>query len=96
MDALNITNKGNNNATYMTMNAKPVNFMFDDLLSDCMIAKSLLVGKCPNCGKKKVKQVLLGTPATVDPMPRLVCGLQTMHIRKLLQKLMRQHPGVLA
>ena len=45
---------------------KACEFMFDEILLIADRAKPTR-RKCPNCGKKKVKQVLLGTPATVDP-----------------------------
>ena len=46
---------------------KACEFQFDELIR-MDDRKKPTRRKCPNCGKKKVRQVMLGTPPTVDPV----------------------------
>jgi len=70
---------------------KDCEFQFDELIR-MDDRKKPTFKKCPNCGRKKVKQVILGTPPIVDPMN---IGVQTTDdtYKEVIAKINEAHPA---
>jgi putative FmdB family regulatory protein len=70
---------------------KACEFQFDELIR-MDDRKKPTRKKCPNCGRKKVKQVILGTPATVDPIN---IGVRTTDsaYKEVIAKINEGNPG---